>query len=92
MTNSAKTLDITEAELLAMLEQATSESDPGFTMKEIAERMGSHVRKARENMAKLIDAGAWRYSGERRVTRIDGKANTVPVYMPVEAVRKRKAK
>lgn len=52
----------------------------GFTSREFAEQTGVCLRVAREKLAALSAAGKLKYVGSRPMIRMDGRANTVPVY------------
>lgn len=61
--------------------QGLNKSYPkGFTSREFAENTGVCLRVAREKIAALHAQGKVKFMGNRPTTRMDGRANVVPVY------------
>lgn len=56
----------------------------GNTTVEYAAAWGVGVEAARPHMKRLINAGLLKHSGKRRVMRMDGRADLVPVYQLVK--------
>lgn len=66
------------------LEELESRQVDGFTTIEAAEALGMPLRRTREQMSALFRAGRIRLAGMRRVPRMDGRMDNMPVYQWVQ--------
>jgi len=72
--------DINYDKILNELEDLMGSNPEGFTVTEMAEAMEKSEEYCRKKLRKLVPAGIVRYSGHRRIVRIDGVPGRSPVY------------
>lgn len=77
-----KTATINADELRAEVERLNLQKThpKGFTSREFSEAVGCHLETAQRRLSALVREGHVKFIGHRPTTRIDGRANSIPVY------------